>query len=244
VARGQRPGLVLPSILLVLGLLVTAAVVQERGREERLPRQAEELTELIARRRAATRELSSELAALSERLASAQAAQAEGSEEVRAVVARVEQIRPAAGLAPMEGPGVVVELRDSAEAPRTRGEVLDLRIQDVDIQLVVNALWAAGGRAVAVNGRRVTATTAIREAGGRVQVNFQPVSSPYRITAIGEPDALRAGLDDSEIAEQLKVWTEIYGLGFSVRGEDALRVPGLEAGAGLSWARPAEGGAR
>lgn len=243
-ARGQRPGLVLPSVLLVLGLLVTAAVVQERGREERLPRQAEELTELIARRRAATRELSSELAALSERLASAQAAEAEGSEEVRAVVARVEQIRPAAGLAPMEGPGVVVELRDSAEAPRTRGEVLDLRIQDVDIQLMVNALWAAGGRAVAVNGRRVTATTAIREAGGRVQVNFQPVSSPYRITAIGEPDALRVGLDDSEIAEQLEVWTEVYGLGFSVRGEDALRVPGLEAGAGLSWARPAEGGAR
>jgi uncharacterized protein YlxW (UPF0749 family) len=159
-------------------------------------------------------------------------------------VAREQQIRPAAGLAPMEGPGVVVELRDSAEAPRTRGEVLDLRIQDVDIQLMVNALWAAGGRAVAVNGRRVTATTAIREAGGRVQVNFQPVSSPYRITAIGEPDALRAGLDDSEIAEQLEVWTEVYGLGFSVRGEDALRVPGLEAGAGLSWARPAEGGAR
>jgi uncharacterized protein YlxW (UPF0749 family) len=244
VVRGQRPGLVLPSILLVLGLLVTAAVVRERGREERLPRQAEDLTELIARRRAATRELSSELATISERLAAAQAAQAEGSQQVRAIVARVERIRPAAGLAPMQGPGLVVELRDSAEAPRTRGEVLDLRIQDVDIQLVVNALWAAGGRAVAVNGRRVTATTAIREAGGRVQVNFRPISSPYRITAIGEPDALRAGLDDSEIAEQFELWTELYGLGFSVRGEDGLRVPGLEAGGELSWARPVEEGAR
>jgi uncharacterized protein YlxW (UPF0749 family) len=244
VARGQRPGLVLPSILLVLGLLVTAAVVRERGREERLPRQAEDLTELIARRRAATRELSSELATLSERLAAAQAAQAEGSEQVSAIVARVDLLRPAAGLAPLEGPGVVVELRDSAEAPRTRGEVLDLRIQDVDIQLVVNALWAADGRAVAVNGRRVTATTAIREAGGRVQVNFRPISSPYRIAAIGEPDALRAGLGDSEIAEQLELWTELYGLGFSVRSEDGLRVPGLEPRGGLSWARPAEGGAR
>lgn len=243
-ARGQRPGLVLPSILLVLGLLVTAAVVQERGREELLPGQAEDLTELIARRRAATRELSSELATLSERLASAQAAQAEGSQQVSAILARVEELGPVAGLAPLEGPGVVVELRDSAEPPRTRGEVLDLRIQDVDLQLVVNALWAAGGRAVAVNGRRVTATTAIREAGGRVQVNFGPISSPYRITAIGDPDALRAGLDGSEIAEQLELWTELYGLGFSVRSEDGLQVPGLEPGGGLSWARPAEGGAR
>lgn len=242
--RERRPGLVLPSILLVLGLLVTAAVVQERGREERLPRQAEDLTDLIARRRAATRELSSELAALSERLAAAQAAQAEGSQQVGAIVARVDRLRPVAGLAPLQGPGVVVELRDSAEPPRTRGEVLDLRIQDVDIQLVVNALWTAGGRAVAVNGRRVTATTAIREAGGRVQVNFRPISSPYRITAIGEPDALRAGLDRSEIAEQLELWTELYGLGFSVRSQDGLRVPGLELGSGLSWARPAEEGPR
>jgi uncharacterized protein YlxW (UPF0749 family) len=244
VARGQRPGLVLPSILLVLGLLVSAAVVQERGREERLPSQAEDLAELIALRRAATRELSGELATLSERLVAAQAAQAEGSDQARAVVARLERLRPAAGLAPIEGPGVVVELRDSAEAPRTRGEVLDLRIQDVDIQLVVNALWTAGGRAVAVNGRRVTATTAIREAGGRVQVNFRPISSPYRITAIGEPDALRGGLDDSDIAEQLELWTELYGLGYSIRSEDGLRVPGLEPGGGLSWARPAEGEAR
>jgi uncharacterized protein YlxW (UPF0749 family) len=235
---------VLPSILLVLGLLVTAAVVQERGREERLPSQAEDLAELIALRRAATRELSGELATLSERLVAAQAAQAEGSDQARAVVARLERLRPTAGLAPMEGPGVVVELRDSAEAPRTRGEVLDLRIQDVDIQLVVNALWTAGGRAVAVNGRRVTATTAIREAGGRVQVNFRPISSPYRITAIGEPEALRGGLDDSDIAEQLELWTELYGLGYSIRGEDGLRVPGLEPGGGLSWARPAEGEAR
>jgi uncharacterized protein YlxW (UPF0749 family) len=240
VARGQRPGVVLPSILLVLGLLVTAAVVQERGREERLPTQAQDLTELIARRRAATRELASELAVLSDRLVSAQVGRAPGSEEVREVVARVEQLRPGAGLAPMDGVGVVVELRDSAVAPRTRGEVLDLRIQDVDIQLVVNALWSAGGRAVAVNGHRVTATTAIREAGSRVQVNFRPVSSPYRIAAIGDPDALRRGLGDSEIAEQLQVWTEVYGLGFSVRSEDDLRVPGLETGARLSWARPAE----
>ena len=242
--RGQRPGLVLPSILLVLGILVTAAVVQERGREERLPTQAEDLVGLIDRRRAATRELAAELSTVSERLAAAQADRAAGSEEVAEVVALVERLRPSAGLAPMEGPGLVVELRDSAEVPRTRGDLLDLRIQDVDIQLVVNALWTAGGRAVAVNGRRVTATTAIREAGGRVQVNLRPVSSPYRITALGDPDALARGLDGSEIAEQLEVWTEVYGLGFSVRAEDVLSIPAVETGGGLSWARPAEEGSR
>jgi uncharacterized protein YlxW (UPF0749 family) len=226
----------LPSVLLILGVLVTAAVVQQ----DRLPARTGNLLELIERRRAATIELSAELSALSERLASAQAARAEGSDELADVLARVERLGPGAGLSPMAGRGVVVELRDSGEAPRTRGDALDLRIQDVDIQLVVNALWAAGSRAVAVNGRRVATTTAIREAGGQVQVNFRPVSSPYRITALGDPDALRRGLEESEIAEHLEVWTELYGLGFSVRADDALRVPGVASGAGLSWAHPAD----
>ena len=234
--RGRRPRLALPSILLVLGILVTAAVVQR----ERLPEGSHGLAALIDRRRAATRSLSGEVAELGERLASAQAARAEGSAELAGVLERVEQLRPPAGLGPIEGPGLVVELRDSDEAPRTRGDVLDLRIQDVDIQLVVNALWSAGSRAVAVNGRRVAAITAIREAGGRVQVNFRPLSSPYRIAAIGDPEQLRRGLDRSSIAEQLAVWTELYGLGFSVRAEDALRIPSLDAATGLSWARPAD----
>ena len=234
--RAQRPGLALPSILLLLGVLVTAAAVQR----ERLPGQARGLVRLIEERRADTRALSAEVARLSDRLASAQAERAEGWEELAEVLGRVDRLRPTAGLGPMEGPGVVVELRDSEETPRSRGEALDLRIQDVDIQLVVNALWAAGGRAVAVNGRRIVATTAIRGAGGRVQVNFHPLSSPYRITALGDPDDLRRGLGGSSIAEHLAVWTELYGLGYSVRAEDALRVPALETTTGLSWARPAD----
>lgn len=234
--RGQRPGLTLPAILLVLGIMVTAAVVQR----ERLPTGARDLVELVERRRAATREMSADVSGLSDRLASAQAARAEGSAELAEVLDRVERLRSSGGLGAMEGPGLVVELRDSEEDPRTRGEALDLRIQDVDLQLVVNALWAAGGRAMAVNGRRIATTTAIREAGGQVQVNFRPLSSPYRITALGDPDELRRGLEGSSIAEQLAVWTELYGLGFSVRSGDALRVPGLDAATGLSWAHPAE----
>lgn len=230
----------LPSILLVLGILVTAALVRERGREERLPGQSDDLIELIGRRRATIDELSADLAALSERLNQAQAQQAEGSEQVGEIVARVKRLRGPAGLSAAEGPGVAVELTDSTEAPRTRGEVLDFRIQDVDLQLVVNELWAAGGRAVSVNGRRVSATTAIREAGGRVQVNFRPISSPYRIAAIGDPEALHRRLAGSEIARQFEVWREIYGLGFSIQSDDRVRVPGSETVGELGWARPAE----
>jgi uncharacterized protein YlxW (UPF0749 family) len=239
---GQRPGLVLPAILLILGVLVTAAVVQERAEEERLPAQAQELVELVRIRRAAIEDLAAQVGALNQRLEQAQEQQAAGSARVRAVVRRIDRLRAPAGLAPVEGPGLVIELADSPQAPRTRGELTDLRIQDVDLRLVVNALWEAGAEAVAVNGRRVVATTAIREAGDRVLVNFDPVSSPYRVAAIGDPDALRGGLGGSEIARQFEVWTEVYGLGFSIRGEDRVGVPALEPARDLEWARPVEDG--
>jgi uncharacterized protein YlxW (UPF0749 family) len=159
-------------------------------------------------------------------------------------VARVEDLRAPAGLAPVAGPGVVVELTDSPDAPRTRGDQTDLLIQDVDLQLVANALWSSGAEALAVNGRRVTATTAIRQAGGRVLVNFDAVASPYRVAAIGDPDGLRRGLAASEVARQFGLWREIYGLGFSVRAEDAVQIPALGPVRPLSFARPAPGAAR
>jgi uncharacterized protein YlxW (UPF0749 family) len=236
---GQGRGLVLPAIIMILGLLVTAAVVEERRREQRLPSEAEELAELIRRRRATIEDLSAELGSLSDRLAAAQAEQARGSHRVRRVVARVDALRAPAGLAPVRGPGIVVELTDSPDAPRTRGEQTDFRIQDVDLQLVANALWSAGAEALAVNGRRVTATTAIRQAGGRVLVNFDPVVSPYRVAAIGDPDGLRRGLAGSEVATQFGLWREIYGLGFSLRAEDVVEIPALGPVRPLSFARPA-----
>jgi uncharacterized protein YlxW (UPF0749 family) len=95
---------------------------------------------------------------------------------------------------------------------------------------------------VAVNGRRVVATTAIREAGDRVLVNFDPVSSPYRVAAIGDPEALRGGLGGSDIARQFEVWTEVYGLGFSVQAEDRIGVPALQVARDLEWATPVEDG--
>lgn len=240
-SRGES--LVLPAILLVLGFLVTAAVVHERAREQRAPEQTEDLVRLVRRRQAAVRDLGAQVRSLTEELAGLQVAGAAGSARVEEVVARVEGLRASAGLEALRGPGVVVELADSPDAPRTGGDVTDLRIQDVDLQLVVNALWAAGAEAVAVNGQRVAGWTAIRQAGEAILVNFRAVSSPYRVTAIGDPEDLRRRLLGSEIARQFEVWTQVYGLGFAVGPAETVTLPGLGAPVDLAWARPVgEGG--
>jgi uncharacterized protein YlxW (UPF0749 family) len=238
-AEGRGQGLLLPTVLLVLGFLVSAALAQERAQEEHLPGQTADLVELVRRREAAIRDLSAHVGQLSSELAGAQEAGARESSRVRSILGRVERLREPAGLAPLQGPGLVIELADSAEAPLTTGDVTDLRIQDTDLQLVVNALWAAGAEAVAINDRRVTSTTAIREAGEAILVNFHAVSSPYRVTAIGDTDALRQGTLGSEIARQFDVWTQIYGLGFTVRSAEGVTVPALPAAHEVAWARPA-----
>lgn len=54
--------------------------------------------------------------------------------------------------------------------------------------MIVNGLWQAGATDMAINGRRLTPTSAIRAAGEAILVNYRPMSPPYVVSAIG-PDA-------------------------------------------------------
>ena len=99
------------------------------------------------------------------------------------------------------------------------------RVQDGDLQLVVNALWAAGAEAIGINGQRLGPTTAIRFAGEAVLVDFRPVTSPYEISAIGNPDALqREFLENSEV-KVLAGISAFYDLRFDFARQDELTLP-------------------
>jgi uncharacterized protein YlxW (UPF0749 family) len=228
-------------VLLLLGFIVAAGLVQERLRERQLPERGEELTALIEARRRDVRDLSGEAAALSQRLEAIQQREIAASERAGRLARDLERVKAAAGLAGLRGQGTVVELTDSARPARSLAEETDLSIQDVDLQLVVNALWRAGAEAVAVNGHRLVTTTAIRRAGAQILVNFRPVASPYRVSAIGDQEALGDGIASSDLAEQFAVWEEVYGLGFGVRPQEMVMVPPLPEGGDLRWARPVRG---
>lgn len=225
-------------VLLLLGFLASASLLQERLRERELPSRRHELQALVEKRQGDVQELAAEVSQLSAELSRLEEEAAQGSQVAGDVFEELQVLRELTGLEPLRGPGIVVELSDSDRAATTREETTDLRIQDVDLQLVVNVLWRAGAEAVAVNGRRVVSTTAIRSAGGRILVNYGAVTSPYRVVAIGDPVTLRSRLEGSEIAERFAVWIDVYGLGFSVDQVDTATVPALGGVRGLEWARP------
>lgn len=79
-----------------------------------------------------------------------------------------------------------IEIRLSSAAGDTAGGV----VSDLDVQLVVNGLWMSGAEAVDVGGSRLSATSAIRSAGEGITVNFESISEPIVIRAIGSPRTL------------------------------------------------------
>ncbi len=58
----------------------------------------------------------------------------------------------------------------------------DGRVRDVDVQTVVNGLWAAGAEGIAVNGQRLTSLSTIRHAGDAIVVDLRQLARPYTIT--------------------------------------------------------------
>lgn len=100
-----------------------------------------------------------------------------------------------AGLSEVEGPGIVITLKDSAAAAKQGLGGGDQIIHDIDVLRVVNELWAAGAEAVSVNNRRAAYSTSYRCVGPVIHVDGVPIASPVTIRAIGDGPTLMGGLN-------------------------------------------------
>jgi len=137
-----------------------------------------------------------------------------------------------AGAVGVSGPGLTVTLKDPAAsasvAPngsRANSINADHVITDRDVRSVVNQLWSDGAEAIAVNGIRLTPTAPIRFAGDAVLVDFQPVTSPYTITAIGNADSLATGFAESDVASRYATLQSAKNIGFSFDEHSKLTLP-------------------
>jgi len=151
-----------------------------------------------------------------------------------------------AGVTAVHGPGVEVTLAEptvssqpSDAARPSRGPTTTAHIlMDRDVRSVANQLWSDGAEAIAVNGIRLTPTSAIRFAGDAVLVDFQPISSPYKIDAIGNSDQLITGFASSAVADKYQTLASVRGIGFRFTQVDSLSLPG-SPGTALRYARVA-----
>lgn len=219
----------------ILGFLVVTSVVTGAAeRKESAPRKAQ-LVGLIGDRRTLVDELDGAVETLRRDVSLATDRASRATSRGRQEAAIQKRLAEQAGTVPLRGPGVVVSLAPSDRPPPSAEDAGAYRINDTDLQLVVNALWSAGAEAMAINDSRLVATTPIRSAGDTIVVNFRPLSPPYKVTAIG---ADRQVFENSEIARRFKRWITLFGLGFTVRTRAEVVVPGYTGRVGISAAAP------
>jgi uncharacterized protein YlxW (UPF0749 family) len=136
---------------------------------------------------------------------------------------QLKQLEGSTGVGPVSGPGVIVTVTDGDKSTDSSNSLW--RVQDTDLQGVVNALWSIGAEAIAVDGQRLSPVSTIRAAGGAILVDLQPVSSPYEITAIGDPKTLPQAFNKSTAAVQLRSYNRQYGITLKIAAADALNLP-------------------
>lgn len=221
-------------------LFLTSAITAD-GQEIR----AESVTDLatvVRQQRAETDQLLAQEEALKQEIATLSAQV--GGREVQRIQRRLDRLRPAAGLSEVSGTGIKVVLDDSPkeliDAARESGspDPEKLIVHQQDIQAVVNALWAGGARAVSLMDRRVIATTGIKCVGSNVILHGRPYSPPYRISAVGDPQAMLAALDSSAYVQGYLKVVRTYDLGFETETADDLTIPAYSGSTRLSLAEP------
>jgi uncharacterized protein YlxW (UPF0749 family) len=219
----------------LLGFLAVLAATRPAGSPRELRRF--ELADLVQAQDGKVRALRAELSGLQARLSELDRGREDADlDTLREEIATLAQ---SGGSAPLEGPGLVVTLDDSSQARSSSGDPNDLVVHEADIQTVVNALWAAGGEAVGINGERLTAGSAVRCAGNTLLLHGTLHTPPYEIAAIGEPAELGASLMGQPGMERLADAFDAFGRELDVETAVVRLNPGAAPPAGRA-AEPME----
>ena len=157
---------------------------------------------------------------------------------VRSAQQEADRLAAASGFTPVSGRGVRVFLDD---APRDRRvpdgtSPDDLVVHQQDVQAVVNALWAGGATGMQIMDQRLISTSAVRCVGNTLILQGVVYSPPFRITATGAPDRLRAALDASPEMQIYRQYVDEYGLGYTVKTLQKMTLPAYTGNATPKYA--------
>ncbi len=220
-------------VALLLGLATTTATRELRRPQPAVAAARELLEEQIRERQSDTDHLVARAAALNGEIAALQRVALQGGGVPNPPTAGRDAV--ATGAVAVRGPGLVVTLADG-EAPAD-GDESDFAVQDSDVQTVVNALWAGGAEAIAVNNQRLTSLSAIRSAGAAILVDLQPLAGPYRIQAIGDASAMQVAIARVGAGEYLRLLNSRFGIRSSIAALNRVDVPAADP-ASLRYASP------
>lgn len=177
--RTRSAQLTLTLVFLILGAVVMIQFrTQGRLASAKVAESASDQTTIIANLANANDELRSESQSLGDQEAEYQRALAQN--DVTGALADLSRLRVITGESEVSGPGI--ELRVS------------YRIRPEEVQDVVNEFRNAGAEALAVNGIRVVARSAVSVNGDETTLDGTPLDLPIVFIAIGDSETLDRAL--------------------------------------------------
>jgi len=216
----------LGAALLGLGFLIAAQLAAQGPRVRYTTQERAPLIETATQLQQRQDQLKARILQLREQIQSNEQTSEGSAEQVRQLNDQLQEARIAAGLIPLTGTGIVLQLEDSQEPVGPGADQADYLVGARDLRSIVEELWAAGAEAIAIDGVRLNTRSAIRQAGGAILVDNRPVSWPLSVEAIGDPSALQVKLVGSPSYGRFSSFEQLYGIEFDVSAQQDLNLPG------------------
>lgn len=225
--------------LLGLGFLMAAQLASEGPRVRYTSQERSPLVETATELQDQQDELKASILRLRQEIQDIEGAGAGSAALVRDLNDQLEEARVAAGLIPLTGTGIVLQLEDSTEPVGPDAIDTDYLVGARDLRTVIEELWLAGAEAISVNGERITPTSAIIDVGPSILVNSAYLAAPYQITAIGPDDLYPRLVASPGFVDLVRARADTYGLRISFAEPESVDVPAFAGTVTLRYARPA-----
>jgi len=224
--------------LLALGFLIAAQLASEGPRVRYTTQERTPLVETANELQSQQDDLKARILGLRSQIQGVQS-QGEGSADlVRQLNVKLEQARIEAGLIALTGTGIVIQLEDSKAPVPPDGSESDYLVGSRDIRAVVRELWSAGAEAIAVNGERITPTSAIIDIGASLLINSAYLTPPYQISALGASDLYDRVSASAGFVDFVRARGEGYGIGISLAEPESVDMPAYVGTVTLRYSRP------
>jgi uncharacterized protein YlxW (UPF0749 family) len=218
--------LLIPAVL--FGFLVTSQWQGQQERSQIAVRYNAPLTDAAFALQKEQNDLKAQLQDLRAQLDQIQSNAASQSGAASELEKRLAELKAQAGLTPLTGDGVIVQLDDSHTVAAGATNLDQAICHSTDLTDILNTAWRGGAQAIAVNEQRVVSSTSVYCVGSTIMVNGTLMSPPFNIAVIGPQNGVLGAFDDPSQLRDIKARRDVQGLGFKVTRANAIHVPAYD----------------
>lgn len=184
---------------------------------------AQELSDLIGTLRAGNAQLSDALTEVRQQVAEYERLDVTGRSTLALTSEDVIRFSAFAGLMGVEGQGIVMDIEG--------------QFQPTNLNDLIHELRSAGAEAIAIDDVRITASS-VPVGGAAIAIDGVEIGNPFRVTAIGSPDGLKAALERP--GGILSLFEHEIQASWSIQPRDRVTVPATQRDLTPQVAQPVE----